>query len=155
MRTDITHRALSIELNRFVYGNFHYNENGKPVISRFAECLRNTPPKQWLINEKTLGLFTNAYDKKSVTIFEGDEVEHRSKRLNCENQEVNHFVKGFVYYDESKLQFRILVNDSTIFKNGVDIGFFDPEEWEIVGNINKVEEEMQIQPYLKSVIFKS
>lgn len=138
MRTDMTHRAYSPELKRFVYGNFHYNEKRKAVISRFPPNGKNLLPKQWVIDEKTLGIFTGAYDRKGITIFEGDEVEYREKRLNCENQLVDRFIKGFVYYDLERLCFRILVTESDIFIDGAKVGFYDPEEWKIVGNIHKL-----------------
>lgn len=130
MRTDITFRAVNIETGRFVCGNFFMKED-IPFI-QFHDAFFEIDPK-------TLGRFTGAYDKNGICIFEGDEVELYEVRYNCEDQPVIHNIKGYVFWHQEELRFKVIVNSSSIFKDSAVITFFDPENWIIKGNINQVD----------------
>lgn len=140
MNTDITHRAMSIKSKRFVYGNFHINKSGQSVISRYDNSNGIITNKTWVVDPKTLGRFIEAYDKKGVTIFEGDEVLHEWERTDCDGVTVrNEHARGYIFYDVESQGFKVLLDSSSFLRKRASINMFEADQWEVKGNINKID----------------
>lgn len=140
MNTEITHRAMSIKSKRFVYGNFHINKCGQSVITRYCNSDGIITNKTWEVDPKTVGRFIEAYDKKGITIFEGDEVLHEWERTDCDGVTVRQQnARGYVFYDVKELGFKVLLTSSSYIRKRAMIHLFDAHLWEVKGNINKID----------------
>ena len=132
---EILFRGKRLDNGEWVEGFYTcFNSNEHRIYNGYAETdCGDYYPDWWSIDPETVGQYTGLEDKNGVKIFEGDIVNHHVQG----NILVS---RGVVAWDGKNgrwaYQLKTMMPDFT---------FFNPNAWEVIGNIHDNPELLEVE----------